>query len=190
MMNSKFRYLFALAAVPVLFLSGCLNIEVPLPPVTLDLPLGNDLVFGIGAKTADDKFTVDFPEACDLPDLAELEAQVREALGPISGILDIESVSLEEATFTAQSGNFDFIDFIEFSATSGDQSFSVSADLAGQTNVTSFVLTPEEPIEILDIFPSAGECVQGSITYEGQLLPAPVVYDVRLKVVIRGVARI
>ncbi|MBI1321435.1 MAG: hypothetical protein GC168_21130 [Candidatus Hydrogenedens sp.] len=186
----KTRFFLSACLIPVLLLTGCLNIEVPLPAVQLTLPLGNDLVFGIPTKSGQDKFTLDFPESCDVPSKAELEALVRDALGPFSGILVIKSVSLDEIDFTANTGDFDFIDFIELSVTSGEDTFAVSADLANESNVTAFAMTSDEPLNILDAIPDEGECVQGSITYNGALLTDAVTYDARLVVTITAVARI
>lgn len=180
----------ALCGLAVLGLSGC-NTEVQLPTVTLTLPLAsNALVPDVSLK--DDKLSFELPEVCDLPDLAALEEEVREALGPAGGLIVIEAVLLDNIKFSASSGNFDFLDTFILTFSKDDESLDLSADLSGLTNITQFELAPDEneEIDIIELLPGPDECLQAEIDFTGSVPSGATRYNATMQVSILSVLRL
>jgi len=182
----------AVLAAAAVSLSGCLNMDLVLPPVTITIPIATDQPFQIIAAKQGDKVTLDFPEICTLPTEAQVEQSVEDVLGPVAGLLEIESVTINRIDYTATTGDFDFIDTFGFGFTSGETTAGLSADLTGQTGVTEFTLLPDNGnIDLLDLLPdNVGDCVGVSVTYDGAIVFDPVVYSATMEVTIQGVAHL
>lgn len=168
-------------------LGGCFGMDIELPPVELEFPVATNATVPAISKDGE-KLRFDLPEICDLPDLAEIESDVREALGRAGGLLDIESITLDSMDFNATAGTFDFLDEVAFIFHSDNDSVQLSADLGAQTNITEFTAVPDqgEELDILDMLPGPGECLQGEVVFNGSIPSSTVVYNATMHVTIRS----
>jgi len=184
---SRAAALSATCAVATL-LSGCFGMDIDLPPVTLTLPIAEDAAVPAIAKNGD-KLSFDLPELCDLPDLAALEQEVRDAAGPIGGLIEINKVNLDKISFEATQGNFDFLDTLTLTFTKEDTSVSLDADLSAQTGITAFDLAPDEgeEVNILGLIPGPEECVQASFDFDGSIPNEATTYNASMRITIRAV---
>lgn len=192
MLNSLFRRAVAVAVItPALALTGCFGIEIDLPPVTITLPVATDATIPEVFKS-NDKLSFNLPQVCDLPDLGALEQEVRDALGRAGGLLKIESVTLDEISFTATAGNFDFLDVFTLTFTKGDESASLSGNLTGQSDVTAFDLAPpqNQEVDILGLIPGPGECLQANIEFTGSLPTEETTYSATMDITISSKLRL
>ena len=196
MKTRSFRFAFRLAAgsfavAATTLLAGCLGQDVELPPVTLTFPVVTGATVPDILKNGD-KLTLPLPEVCDLPDLAALEAEVRDAIGPLAGLIDIEKVTLDEMNFSAVSGNFDFLDVLTLTFTKDDESVSLDADLSGQSGITQFLLEPgdDEEVDILNLIPGPDECLQAEIDFTGSIPTESTIYNATMQVSIFAVLRL
>jgi hypothetical protein len=175
------------AMMAAVFLGGC-NLNIELPPVELSFPIATNATVPVVTNKDGDKLQFGLPELCDLPDLAELEEEVRDALGRAGGLLDIKSVTLDEITITATQGNFDFLDQVALIFTKNGESIQLGADLRGLSNVTSFSALPDagRELNILGLLPRQGECLEGDVIYNGGVPSGTTVYNATMHVTIRS----
>lgn len=192
-MNTTFRIATRAAALSVTcamatLMSGCFGMDIELPPVTLTLPIAEDAAVPAIAKNGD-KFSFELPELCDLPDLAALEQEVRDAAGPIGGLIEIDKVNLDKISFEATQGNFDFLDTLTLTFTKDDTSVSLDADLSAQSNITAFDLAPgeDEEVDILGLIPGPEECVQAGFEFNGSVPNGVITYNADMQVTIRAI---
>jgi hypothetical protein len=191
-MNTTLRHasraaaLSATCAVATL-MSGCFGMDFELPPVTLTLPIAENAAVPAIAKNGD-KLSFELPELCDLPDLAALEQEVRDAAGPLGGLIEIKTVTLDVIDFEATQGNFDFLDTLTLTFTKDDTSVSLDADLSAQSNITAFELAPgeDEEVDILGLIPGPNECVQASFDFDGSIPNGVITYNASMDITIRA----
>lgn len=176
-----------LAMTAAVLSSGCFGMDVELPPVTLTLPIADNAAVPAIGKNGD-KLSFDLPELCDLPDLAALEQEVRDAAGPLGGLIEIKTVTLDVIDFEATQGNFDFLDTLTLTFTKDDVSVSLDTDLSAQSGITAFSLAPDEgeEVDILSLIPGPEECVQASFDFTGSIPSEDTTYDASMDVTIRA----